>query len=82
VPYSYGWSIVALTALIKLATFPLTKKQVRGLAWPAAGLLPHPALAAVGWRESGHLGSQQPGCLPHVTPTGLNLSSPPSFISS
>lgn len=28
VPYSYGWSIVALTALIKVATFPLTKKQV------------------------------------------------------
>ncbi|KAI7839536.1 hypothetical protein COHA_006718 [Chlorella ohadii] len=28
VPYSYGWSIVALTAVIKLATFPLTKKQV------------------------------------------------------
>lgn len=29
VPYSYGWSIVALTALIKVATFPLTKKQAR-----------------------------------------------------
>lgn len=28
VPYSYGWSIVALTALIKLATFPLVKQQV------------------------------------------------------
>jgi len=28
VPYSYGWSIVALTALVKLAAFPLTKKQV------------------------------------------------------
>jgi membrane protein insertase Oxa1/YidC/SpoIIIJ len=28
VPYSYGWSIVGLTALIKLVTFPLTKKQV------------------------------------------------------
>lgn len=27
VPYSYGWSIVALTAVIKLVTFPLTKKQ-------------------------------------------------------
>jgi YidC/Oxa1 family membrane protein insertase len=29
-PYSYGWSIVALTALVKLATFPLTKQQVEG----------------------------------------------------
>ena len=28
VPYSYGWSIVVMTAAIKLATFPLTKKQV------------------------------------------------------
>lgn len=28
VPYSYGWSIVALTAAIKLATFPLTRQQV------------------------------------------------------
>ena len=28
VPYSYGWSIVALTASVKLATFPLTKTQV------------------------------------------------------
>eukprot|EP00887_Chlorella_sp_A99_P007009 scaffold2.g7009.t1 len=28
VPYSYGWSIVALTALIKALTFPLTKIQI------------------------------------------------------
>lgn len=28
VPYSYGWSIIALTAGIKLLTFPLTKQQV------------------------------------------------------
>lgn len=28
VPYSYGWSIVALTAFVKLITFPLTKQQV------------------------------------------------------
>lgn len=28
VPYSYGWSIVSLTALIKILTFPLTKTQV------------------------------------------------------
>ena len=28
VPYSYGWSIIALTALVKLATYPLTKTQV------------------------------------------------------
>ncbi|KAK9799392.1 hypothetical protein WJX73_000526 [Symbiochloris irregularis] len=27
-PYSYGFSIIALTLLVKLATFPLTKKQV------------------------------------------------------
>lgn len=35
VPYSYGWSIVALTAVIKLVTFPLTKKQA-GAAGPLA----------------------------------------------
>ena len=29
VPYSYGWSIIALTALVKLVTLPLTKTQVR-----------------------------------------------------
>lgn len=28
VPYSYGFSIILLTVLVKLATFPLTKKQV------------------------------------------------------
>lgn len=28
VPYSFGWSIIALTALVKLATFPFTKIQV------------------------------------------------------
>ncbi|KXZ44976.1 ALB32 protein [Gonium pectorale] len=28
VPYSYGFSIIALTVLVKLATFPLTQKQV------------------------------------------------------
>lgn len=29
VPYSYGWSIILLTALVKLVTLPLTKTQVR-----------------------------------------------------
>lgn len=28
VPYSYGWSIVTLTAFVKIITLPLTKKQV------------------------------------------------------
>jgi len=28
VPFSYGYSIIALTILVKLATFPLSKKQV------------------------------------------------------
>lgn len=28
VPYSYGWSIIGLTALVKLATYPFTKIQV------------------------------------------------------
>jgi len=28
VPYSYGYSIIALTILVKAVTFPLTKKQV------------------------------------------------------
>ena len=27
-PYSYGWSIVTLTAFVKVLTLPLTKKQV------------------------------------------------------
>ena len=36
VPYSYGWSIIALTALVKLATYPLTKTQVRTQRYDAA----------------------------------------------
>ncbi len=28
VPYSYGFSIILLTVMVKLATFPLSKKQV------------------------------------------------------
>jgi YidC/Oxa1 family membrane protein insertase len=28
VPYSYGFSIISLTLLVKIATFPLTKQQV------------------------------------------------------
>lgn len=32
VPYSNGWSIIALTALVKLATFPFTKIQARTTA--------------------------------------------------
>ena len=30
VPYSYGYAILALTLLVKVVTFPLTKKQVEG----------------------------------------------------
>jgi YidC/Oxa1 family membrane protein insertase len=34
VPYSNGWAIIALTAAVKLATFPFTKIQVRpGARW-------------------------------------------------
>ena len=29
VPYSYGFSIILLTMLVKLVTFPLTKQQAR-----------------------------------------------------
>lgn len=29
IPYSYGFAIILLTVLVKLATYPLTKKQVR-----------------------------------------------------
>lgn len=32
VPYSYGYSIIILTAIVKLVTLPLTKQQVRA-AW-------------------------------------------------
>lgn len=28
VPYAYGWSIVLLTVLVKVLTYPLTKQQV------------------------------------------------------
>jgi YidC/Oxa1 family membrane protein insertase len=28
VPYSYGFSIILLTMIVKIVTFPLTKKQV------------------------------------------------------
>lgn len=28
VPYSYGWSIVVLTLLVKVTTFPLTRQQI------------------------------------------------------
>lgn len=28
VPYAYGFAIILLTVLVKIATFPLTKKQV------------------------------------------------------
>jgi membrane protein insertase Oxa1/YidC/SpoIIIJ len=31
VPYSYGFAIILLTVLVKAATFPLTKKQVKSL---------------------------------------------------
>ena len=30
VPYSYGFSIILLTVIVKLLTFPFTKKQVLG----------------------------------------------------
>ncbi len=29
IPYSYGFAIILLTILVKILTFPLTKKQVR-----------------------------------------------------
>lgn len=41
VPYSYGYSIILLTLLVKLATFPFTKKQVGwlvGSVWKSSWL--------------------------------------------
>ena len=35
VPYSYGWSIILLTLLVKVATYPFLKKQVRHARRPA-----------------------------------------------
>jgi YidC/Oxa1 family membrane protein insertase len=32
VPYSYGYSIIVLTMLVKAVTFPLTKKQASSAA--------------------------------------------------
>ena len=32
IPYSYGFAIITLTILVKVATFPLSKKQVCGVA--------------------------------------------------
>lgn len=29
VPFSYGFAIITLTVLVKIATFPLSQKQVR-----------------------------------------------------
>lgn len=29
VPYSYGYSIILLTVIVKVLTFPLTKQQAR-----------------------------------------------------
>jgi YidC/Oxa1 family membrane protein insertase len=29
VPYSYGFAIILLTIMVKVATYPLTKKSVR-----------------------------------------------------
>jgi len=43
VPYSFGWSIIALTALVKLATFPFTKIQVRMAGWRNMQLCVHTA---------------------------------------
>ena len=34
VPYSYGFSIILLTVLVKLGTFPLTRQQVRHFDYP------------------------------------------------
>ena len=28
VPYAYGFAIILLTVIVKIATYPLTKKQV------------------------------------------------------
>ncbi len=50
VPYSYGWSIILLTLLVKTALFPITRKQVSfreeslmtGLL--STGLIPHMAV--------------------------------------
>ncbi len=30
VPYSYGYAIILLTIMVKVATFPLSQKQVGG----------------------------------------------------
>jgi YidC/Oxa1 family membrane protein insertase len=38
VPYSYGFAIILLTVLVKLATYPLTKKQVRS-SWHCSFIL-------------------------------------------
>ena len=34
VPYSYGWSIILLTLLVKTAIFPITRKQVHDYSFP------------------------------------------------
>jgi membrane protein insertase Oxa1/YidC/SpoIIIJ len=33
VPYAYGFAIIALTVLVKLATYPLSKKSVSAAAY-------------------------------------------------
>lgn len=50
IPYSYGFAIIALTVLVKVATFPLTQKQ----ASPCNGN------SAAGGLMSGRRGGQTP----------------------
>lgn len=57
VPYAYGFSIIALTVLVKLATFPLSQKQVRCGGGPGArgsgGQAPIPSALGLMWAR-GH----------------------------
>lgn len=39
VPYSYGFSIILLTVLVKIVTYPFTKKQVRPLGLLSIALI-------------------------------------------
>lgn len=40
VPYAYGFAIILLTILVKLATFPLSKQQVRQTKMGSYAIIP------------------------------------------
>jgi hypothetical protein len=68
VPNSYGFSIIALTIGVKLATFPLSQQQVGVGCWEVAGGLLVAADSAREDRFDVHGGSYSVGKSPGAVP--------------